>query len=172
MKTNWENLYENTLKHFPCVRGNLHIWFSNLLKLQLTGLAINNVPGCTNCNFLSFSNLAVKGNRRMKCTFGQRRDVNQNMLYQSFGHSAWDWNNSSWRQELSFFFLTEYNYHFSDISIEWVKVHLDTVRFNLWHVIWGKFTYLWELSCKLTFSRIYINDLWIISQKKVWILWN
>lgn len=82
-------------------------------------------------------------------------------------------NNSSWRQELLlFFFLTEYNYHFSDISIEWVKVHLDTVRFNLWHVIWGKFTYLWELSCKLTFSRIYINDLWIISQKKVWILWN
>lgn len=82
-------------------------------------------------------------------------------------------NNSSWRQELLlFFFLTEYNYHFSDISIEWVKVHLDTVRFNLWHVIWGKFTYLWELSYKLTFSRIYINDLWIISQKKVWILWN
>lgn len=73
-------------------------------------------------------------------------------------------NNSSWRQELLlFFFLTEYNYHFSDISIEWVKVHLDTVRFNLWHVIWGKFTYLWELSYKLTFSRIYINDLWIIS---------
>lgn len=91
LKTNWENVYENTLKHFPCVRGNLHIWFSNLLKLQLTGLAINNVPGCTNCNFLSFSNLAVKGNRRMKCTFGHRRDVNQNMLYQSFGHSARDW---------------------------------------------------------------------------------
>lgn len=30
-----------------------------------------------------------------------------------------------------FFLLTEYNYHFSDISIERVKVHLDTVRFNL-----------------------------------------